>query len=115
MGTYILGHLLTIADQKSCPTMCTQTPDFPCLSDPTICITVSDVRKSVRRAKEDLLLILKLRVSRLRSSCLLQPVLPSTPPVDECQINQTCHPAADDGDFSGPVLRRILWSEGLGT
>ena len=61
----------------------------------------------------DLLLILQLGITWLSSYSLFQRILSFTVPVDECKISETCHPAADDGDFGGSVLRCVLGSEGL--
>ena len=60
------------------------------------------------------LLVLQFPVFRPRSHRRLLLVLAPTIPPYEHQIDETCAPAADDGDFGGYVARGVFGAESLG-
>ena len=64
--------------------------------------------------RSDLLLVLKLNVSRVSTDHRLLLILPDAVEVDERDDTQANAITDDDGDLGGHVTRRILLAEGLG-
>jgi len=64
--------------------------------------------------RSDLLLVLKLNISRVSSNQRLLLILPDAVEVDECYDTQANAVTDDNGNLGGNITRRVLLAESLG-